>query len=445
MLSSLRSLQRGSKLANLHISEINGEKFVLGLFWQSITPGKDNKKEARKLGEELSKDLLIIRNGENLQAGYCSREDGCKEGYLSLAAAITKGASEIGIKGSWLGVFKLPDGSYAFIATNEGMFLPEGDFGGTFEEVKDKLLKAYSYGLQWTNIIVPDELRSTLGSGQGEFKSLDEFLPKKNGKIKIHKWWKLEPIKPSFPVGKLLGVLCLAGVVGAGYFFYSQLEEKKAAEEAARKLEIARKMFAHQQVNVEHLAHPWAMQISSNDFLNRCLNSIENKYISPGLWKLERITCMPSTIEYAWDRNKSNINKLMLQLPAAVIDASGDKATLNIPLVMDGEKNDDAAGDQIVARSNFLSFFQARGLSVKLTEQPPPPVLPPVAGAAPESVPVRDWKTYDFQFQSSFSPLKFVDVLAYPVTRINKIELKLAGSKDAKALWTVDGVMYTKQ
>lgn len=443
MLLSPRLQRKESKLANIHITEINGEKFVLGLFWQSITPGKDNRKQARKLGEELSKDLLIIRNGENLQAGYCSRADGCKDGYLSLAAAITKGASEIGINGSWLGVFKLPDGTYAFIATNEGMFLPEGDFGGTFEEVKDRLLKAYSYGLQWTHIIAPDEFRSSLGIGLCEFKSIDEFLPKKNGKIKIHKWWALESTKPGFPAAKLLGALCLSGLVGGGYFVYTKYEEKKEAEEYANKLKITQEIFSR-KINVEHLPHPWATQISSKDFLNHCLNNIENKYIAPGLWKLERITCVPGSIEYAWDRGKSNINKLMLYLPTATIDASGDKANINIPLVMDGNKHDEVISDLVVARSNFLSFFQARGLSVKLTEQPVPPVPPPVAGEPVTPAPVRDWRTYDFQFQIPFNPSKFIDVLEYPVTRINKIELKLSG-KESKPQWIVDGVMYTKQ
>lgn len=430
-------------MAKLHITEINGEKFVLGLFWQSITPGKDNKKEARKIGDELNQDLLIIRDGENLQAGYGSTKDGAKSGHYSLAAAITKGASEIGITGSWIGVFKLPDGTYAFIATNEGMFLPDGDFGGAADEVRDKLLKAFSFGLDWTHIIVPEEFISTVG--KGEFKPLDDFLPKRKGKIKIHKWWALESVKPTVPVGKILSVIVFAGIAAYGYYAYTQYEEKKAAEEQARRLEIARQMFAQQQVSGEHLAHPWATQIYSSDFINHCISNVQNKYITPGYWKLERVTCTPSNIEYAWDRNKSNINKLLVLMPSAVVDASGDKATMTLPIVMEGQKTDEETTSSLIAKSNFLSYFQARALSVKLTEQAPPPMPPPVPGSAPEAQPIRDWKTYEFQIQSDFSPSKFKEVFTYPVTRLTKVELKLGNGKDTKTKWTVDGMIYTKQ
>jgi len=426
---------------SLHITKIHGNNYVLGLLWQSVTPGKDNKKEARKIGETLNKDLLIIRSGENLQAGYCSRSDGVKEGTFSLAAAISKGATEIGITGTWLGVFKLPDDSYAFIATNEGMFLPDGDFGGNADEVRDKLTKAFSLGLQWTHIILPPEFIPIVGAGIT--KPLEEFLPTVKGKTKTHKWWALEPVKPSLPIAKMASVLLLASVSVGGFYFYNQYEMKKEAEEQARKIEIARKMFANQQLQSnEHLAHPWATQITSVEFVDQCLSAIRNDYISPAGWTLNRVSCNPNSIEYSWDRNSSTINHLLAAIPTAVVDQSADKANLISPLTMTGTNKDEQTVSALAARSNFLSYFQAKGLSVKITEEAPPP--PPAAGSN-EPVPVRDWKTFNFEIQSPYSPNNFKDVLSYSVTRVTRVDLSLTSGKDAKQQWTISGLLYSTQ
>ena len=438
-------------MSKIHITEIAGKKFVLGLFWQSITPGKDNRKESKRMGLELNKDLYVIRDGDNLQAGFGSMDEGYTLEQFSLAAAITKGAEQISINGSWLGVFKLPDNTYAFIALNEGKFLPEGDFGGTYEEVKDKLMKALSYGLVYTNIIVPEDLKSYIGSG--EYRPIDDFLPKKNGKLQIHKWWNLKAVNPSFPVTKLFLVLAAAGILGAGYYYYNVHIEKQKILEQQRVFALARQAASRSTATItpkqEYVIHPWISQVKSSDFINQCLHSIDGKYINPGQWQLVTATCKQNSLDLAWDRKLSNINRLLQVFPKAIIDVSGDKATFSIPYQIEGEKSDEKTLDPLVSRANFLSFFQARHMSVRFNEDippPPPPVkasLPGQAEAAPP--PIRDFRTYSFEVQSLISPSGLSEVFAYPVTRINLIEFNLSSDKSSSVKWRILGNVYSTQ
>lgn len=431
-------------MAQIHVTSIHGEQFALGLFWQQIPPGRDSKKEARALGETLYKDLFVIRDGENLQAGFAAQKDGAKDGLYSLAAAISKGALEQGVTGSILAIFELPDSSYAFIATNEGMFLPEGDFGGSFDEVKDKLAKVYSLGIQWNHIILPPEFQNF---APGQHRLLDDFLPKKNGKVKVHKWWALEPIKKTFPVKKFVSLIAISALLGIGYSYYNKIKLQQEEAEKARKLEIARQMFSQQQLQAtEHLAHPWASQMQASEFVDQCLSQIRDEYISPGLWQLSSFTCNQGSVQFTWDRGSSNINALMKKVTDAVVDDAGDKATLTINVPMSGTNTDDVTASAIVAKANFYSYFQAKGLSTKLVEEIPPPPPPNPDGTPSTPTAIRDWRTFNFQIQSTISPTKFKDLFDYPVIRLNKMVMTLGKDKTgAKLDWKLEGALYSGQ
>lgn len=423
----------------IHITQIDKHKFVCGLFWQSLSRPRELVKEAQELARKIDFDLMVLRTDQtSAQAGFAQAREGVKPGLYSLAAVVSKTLSTAGAYydgaqqrvHNWLGAFKLPDGMWAYFAVRDGSFLPNGDFAGTKEQVLERLQG--DYGLGGWNAVIGDAELEDYGFHNFNAKRIQDLLPHtSNGQIRVQKWWALRPVRrkmPLLPIAAAAAVVVLAAA--GGFVYWKKVQQAKEQAERQRAFEEVRRKIAG-NANVGALAHPWASKPSSVAFAKACAEQFG--YLTAGGWLLEEYSCKDANATYTWSRHNSTMAFLREQVPQAVFDLSGNKATYAKRLELP-KGNDDTLSDISSTMEPIVAQLQLMNVTPRITE------LRQAAPAAPRAngKPAATWKTYSLVFDTAgISPEELATVLDRPGVRIDKIAYR-------NGAWSIEGVMYAK-
>lgn len=414
----------------LYITQIGKHRFICGLFWQSLSRPRELMNEAKQLAKKIDADLMVLRmDHSTAQAGFAQSREGAKRKMFSLAAAVSKtlaieGAYYDGVQQpahNWLGAFKLPDGRWAYFAVRDANFLPNGDFAGTKADVLDRLHS--DYGLGGWNVVIGDEELAELGLHNFNAKRIENMLPqKKDGTIRIHRWWGLRQVntkrswRPALAVGALAAALAVAG------FAYWKYDQRKRDELQRQQAAAARNGHGPQGI-----PHPWATKPPPMALAQACVD--RQGQMTPGGWLLDEYVCTADQVAYSWARANSTIRFLLAQEPDAVIDLSGGKATRVVRLApIPG--TDEVLLDQRQLIEAVVSPLQLIGISLRMSRLPPP------AAAGNKQAMRPTWQTFSFSVNAGrVAPTTLATILEQPGMRIDKLTYR--GGE-----WSVEGVMY---
>lgn len=404
--------------------------FVAGLFWQPL-PGtlRDRKKETERLAKELDFDLAIWRTTGSLQVGFAKASKTIKPGLLSAAAAVSKTIEvEQGAR-NFLCATEVPDGKWLYVAQRDGVILPDGDFLGTEDEVRSRMLSDISLD-EWTTIFAPDHW----GMPSAEERSFSNFLPKKGADTTFMRWWGLQPVK-SNPVKTFAPIAILAAVVLAWFYGYHVWQERKAAQVA---LQIANEQSANANRPVK-LEHPWKTQVRAGVFMSECMAAFGKvKTLWPGNWTPRDAACGGGTFTVVWLRQETGwIEHLRAVEPKAVLSTDGAMASLMVPLTLSGGE------DEKVPLENERTLAihatgQKFGFKVGMSAPPPTPVLP---GDKPNQA-VKDWKELSWKIDGvTLPPTVVLKTMDGPGFRVNRIR---AIFKGGVMTWDMEGTQYVQ-
>lgn len=423
-----------------HVTRIGKHRFVCGLFWQSLSRPRELKKEAASLAKKLDFDLMILqRDQTTAQAGFAHSRDGVRKMTYSLAAAVCKGLAAEGVHydgrkqpvHDWLGAFKLPDGMWVYFAVRDGNFLPNGDFAGTKEQVLEHLYG--DYGLGGWNAVVGDAELENYGFHNFNAKRIEDLIPhRKNGQLRIQKWWGMRPADARFEHLPAIASACMAGVVViAGAYFWQQYQMKKDAEEQERALEAARQRMLS---NTPAPVYPWDGQPAPLAAARACLEKFT--LMSPGGWQLDEYVCSGNGALYTWSRNESTVEFLLDQVPGAAVDLAGQKASYSVPLKLAPRKAESLL-DQKALMTPLLSRLQLLNLAPRFAPvQTPPSESGPHQGG--QDAPQPNWQAYSFAVNASaLPPTEIAALLNKPGIRLDKIAYR-------GGAWSLEGVIYAK-
>ncbi|WP_323117804.1 type 4b pilus protein PilO2 [Burkholderia alba] len=422
------------RTSGAQVVQIGRQRFVCGLFWQSLSRRNELRAEAVELARKLKFDLMVLRIDRSVAAaGYANTRDGFAPGHLSLGAMVSRA---IGLEGAfyngrrqpapnWLGAFALPDGRWAYFAVRDHAFMPNGDWIGSREEALERLHTDYAWG-GWNVVIGEPELERQ-GFQNFQPKRLDDLLPRRGGRPRTERWWALRPIERRLSARTLLIAATLACVVGGGALAYWHHRAKVEAQEREAALERVRAELAARQASGARAAHPWAGLPDALAFAQACAARFGR--LAPGGWLLERYECVPDTARYAWARGESNVRYLLAAEPAAVVDTDGEHATLDTPLALPASGDTTIADDSSV-RTQLLSRLQLLGVVAKLD------VLPAELGSgAPLAF---AWHAYRLSASlGGLTPPDFMRAIAVPGLRVQRIAYQ-------NNQWTLEGVLYAK-
>ena len=429
---------------SIHITQFGKHKFICGLFWQSLSRPRELLKEAKELALKVDSDLMVLRKDHaTAQAGFAHSRDGLRRNMYSLGAVVSKtmameGATYDGRKQAvhnWLGAFKLNDGKWAYFAVRDANFLPNGDFAGSKEEVLDRLHG--DYGLGGWNVVIGDAELEKYGFHNFNTKKIEDLLPhKKNGQIRIHRWWSLTPVKSQITVPVIvLFLLLVAALAAAANYGWTQYQRKKQEQERDAAIAAARqKMFGG--AAAASLPHPWKTQVLPAQLLTECQR--EFGHLTAGGWSLSEYECNGSGAKLSWIRQESNIDYLLAEIPGASIDPDGNRASLAVPIKFSSGQDDKLLGYKQVVEP-LMSSLQLIGIVPRISKVIPPPPAPKTALGSSEPEPPRpDWDTYSFQFNAgSMPPYELIPQFNQAGIRINKLSYR-GGD------WTVEGNVYVK-
>lgn len=411
-----------------------GHTFVSGLFWLPL-PGtvRDYKKETLKFATEMQCDLAVWRTTNALQVGLGSTTKGLKPGQLSAAAVVSKTLEvEPGAKDfkGFLCATEVPGGSWLYVAQRDGIILPDGDFIGTEDEVRSRMLHDFSMD-GWDIVIAPEHW----GMRNARERKFEEFIPKKAGKNDYKKWWGLTPVKRN-AVKALAPVVVLAVALAVAFVGYQKWQERRAAEELAR-IALEQQNAAKQQP----IEHPWKKQPKANQFQVACTTAFTKvKTLWPGNWLPRDATCNGSVFTVVWLRQPTGwIDHLLAIEPKAVLSLDGSMASLSVPLTL--KSGDDEKLPAENARILQLHGASQRyGFKVAISAAAQAPVLP---GDKQAAQPLREWKEMTWKVDSTaLPPPVLVRALDGPGFRIAKIVATLKGGV---ITWDMEGTQYVQQ
>ncbi|MFC0402783.1 type 4b pilus protein PilO2 [Paraburkholderia rhizosphaerae] len=427
-----------------HIVQIERQRFVCGLFWQSLSRRHELRKEGVELAKKLNFELMVLRIDRGVAAaGFANTREGAQAGVPSLGVIVSKtialeGAFYDGRQQSapnWLGAFKLPDGRWAYFAVRDGSFLPNGDWVGSSDEVFERLNS--DYGLGGWNVVIGDSEIEGMGFHNFYPRRIEELLGKRRaGRMHVPNWARLRPVARRLSwraIGLAAGVLACAALAVSGVLVHRR---HTLEAERARLLDAARERLAHTAATrSDDDARPWAVMPAPSQLARVCLDHFTK--LAPGGWELERFVCQPRSIDYLWSRNGSTAALLLAREPLAQLDNTGERASLSQPLHM-------TAGDDepLLMRASVISRLLTRFqlLEIPLSLAPLPENQPPggLAQLGQRSPPPRSWHAWRLQLNlGAMPPGMLKRYLDEPGVRLDKLTYQ-AGT------WSAQGVVYAK-
>lgn len=408
--------------------------FVGGLHWQALTGApSEAKKEARRLAKQLSYDLAVSRTTGARQIGLASSDDGYKPGMLSAAAVVSKTLEVESGERDFLCATELPDGRFLYVAQADGVITPEGDFIGSAEAVRLRMLEDLSIGKTWNMVVAP----VMWGVPDSSERSFLDFLPRKGGKPDFkHSWWALSPVRQN--VGTLARtaapMFAIACVIAGGVVGVKHWQQQKAAEEAAR--------LAAMQANEPppEVPRPWKDRPMAGVAAKACDKGFAAiPTLWPGNWKLDAFTCSAAggTVVVTWKRGEHAWIKHLLEvMPQASISPDGQSASLSLPL-------DIAAGeaetliDEKTRALHIQSAAQQMGINVTLAAPPAPPPMP---GAQPGEALPTPWREIAWAIKgSALPPDQVIAVLEGPGFRLGSMTARF---HNGIMNWDLEGSQY---
>lgn len=436
--------------SSIHVTTINGNQFVSGLYWQPLTRPRAYMKEAREIGKQRSMEIVAIRKSDTLiQGGFVSKADGAHKGMYSLAAAL---AGQLG--DTWLGAFKLPDGQYALVGILRGGVIPGADMIGDLETISAALRSVYAYkhGINDNDIYAPEEM-----DFGGKAIDIEKVLTS----VSMRKEYLLKPL--SFTASRkqltAFGVVALALVVGVGgYMRYQAVEtqRKHDAEVMAAKIKVAEMEAINTKMREEQAAksivHPWTLVPFVADFAEHCGAAAYQQPLSTVGWKLFSTQCDGKQFSSTFKRSDSSTVDDFVQYAmsagyknAPVFQDGGDTASISIDITAQLAGDDELLPAQEMV-NYFVSHFQKLGIKPAITEtkiEKPalPAQLPGQDTLMPIAPPEPDWKQYGFSFETNQTPEVVLAGLRATGIRLTDISNTVTNSL---LTWSIKGQIYAK-
>jgi hypothetical protein len=423
-----------------HIIQFGKNRFVCGLFWQSLSRPRELVKEAAELARKIDCDLVVLRREySTAQAGFIQGAGAARQQLYSLAAAVSAKLARDGANydgenqpvHNWLAAFRLPDERWAYFAVRDANFLPNGDFSGSKDEVFERLHG--DYGLGGWNLVIGDAELEHYGFHNFSEKRIEDLLGHSDeAPVKVQKAWLLRPAQARLApkTVAIAGAACLAAALALA-FGWKLYQAHKAGARAAEEAEVLRQVELHRGA-VAALPRPWIGTPAPLSLAQACVDRFF--HLTAGGWSLLDYSCSPNQVRYAWARQDSTVGFLLAQVPEAQIDASGNSATYLVGLQLPAR-----ADEMLLTSRQLLPAIQSRlqlmNLGLRLAA--PAPLQAPAPGGADGTI-QPGWNTYSYSIGSiGISPLEVASILSAPGIRLDKLSYH-AG------LWSMEGMIYAK-
>lgn len=436
-------------MADVYLFAVEGKTFALGLFWQPLsaaTPAERHK-EVGSLARELSFDLAVTRNSTTHCVGFAKTSQSVRAGVFSAAAIVSKTLEIEQRARDFIFVSPLPDGKWAYVAQKDGMILSDGDTVFASEDAaRAHMLGHMSLG-DWQVMIAP----SIWGISNTTERNFIELIPrKKNGKIRVHKWWRLMPVDRRRAVitahaWKIVLLASTAAVAISGGVYYKKWKtERDAGLAAEADAAAAKQATAVVQNGADDQAgrpeNPWKSQPLAGDMAKSCIAALAGQRLFPGNWDLSMIECAGGQLRISWKPRAGGwIKHLKEIVPSAEIAEDGSSASVvtALPELQTGYDEDAPMREERLI--HMYSTAQLYGVTFGINDANPVTTLalPGQEVQAPRAL----WREIKWTVDGAVFPGVVLAALDGPGFRMNSMRAKWV---DGKFVWTMEGTQYVQ-
>lgn len=395
---------------------IGKRDWAVGLTWRSYDT-RPRRAEIRADAASLKTEWIVERiTTDAIQVGYAEGEpetSGQKPDRLySLAAAVAACHPQ-----PWLGIFRLADGLWWYVAVRRGhAILPDGDVVGGEAEMETARAKHEGFS-DWNFV-------------KGDIGDLSSLLADQGRTLALCRVQSFEA--PSFPKPAIAGLGLAAVAVGGIFWWHHNEAVERARREAA--LAAARARLAEEAVAVS----PLIAMPKSSSILAACEAVFAHLPMALDGWALNGVGCGADGVHEVWQRLPGATAALR---PAGELINNGNVVEGTQPLPTLPPGGDDAAGFD-ASNTALYALLQRVGVEAAIS----PPALPAVLPGAPRPTPGQVFAREDVSFSLPFAPFLF-DWDSVKGFRLTSIQLgPLGGGADGGAMpdWTVTGVIYER-
>lgn len=436
----------------VQVVDINNRTFVSDLFWQPLSNSRNYMAEARTLGKKHEWDIVAVRRGTRVQAGFAPKKSAALKGMYSLAASL---AAQLG--DSWLGAFALKDGRYVVTAVYERMICIGFDTICDAEGAKRLLANAVTlHQFDDDAIYAPPELEFSSHS-----RDIYQLLTSKS----VRKEHRLRQLTFGLTRRELViaaSAVIILGAGIAGYLWYAEKQAEEAARIAAqRRLEEQRRLAelnakARKKLQVKELVHPWASTAGALDYAATCVAAEDQFPLSIAGWPLREISCEGRTATATYARTEGlTVDQFIAEahqlygvepLINGEDQNSGSVSVKLEPPVAGDEKL--KVPDDIIP--HFHSYFEGTVIPVTVSEVPVKVEKgPDLPGQPSTAAPVPTWRQYSFNYTDGLPPTYHFGRMKSALASLEGVRVdKIVETVDAAAgsvTWKVEGDIYAQK
>ncbi|ECO4313205.1 type 4b pilus protein PilO2 [Salmonella enterica] len=440
----------------IKVISVNGNNFAVGLDWKSLNNARKHMKEAKEYGKKNGLDVVAIKKGEFIQAGFAPKQAKSIKGMYSLALSLVSI-----ISGSWIGVFPIQERDEE---TEKYILIASGDNGAVIpwtDVIVDKSeLKQLVDGLK-NDLHDPDRNQQVNVIGDISFSWVTKEVHLHDVLVSssLKKDYKLKPLTFGLTKAQLLYTASFVSFLMLVAFAINYYLEQQAIEaERIRLEEIAKQEEINKQAKykmmLESLKHPWIDKPSVSDFIISCDNAISSVPLSINGWLPVLVDCETVLAE---NSNKvAGMHLVMVYNRGGESTSNSDEFAKKVRVLFKTEPmfnlkdstvssfsipvNSKSNGDDPLISINeriitLSTILQKNGIGFNYV-----PVERKVDDKNSD-LPAPDWSEIKFNYDSNIAPRLIFKNLPLDGVRLNRISYKINNS-EGTVNYTVEGTVY---
>lgn len=396
----------------------NGVAYAASLFWQPLLNVDNPLAEVKEASENILEgaDLYAIRKGKSSQFGLAASSQGFTRGLPSAAVALV---SSLGTVTSFLGVFKVDTGWW-YICFRNDVILSDGDTLFVEEkDAKDQFISMLAVP-DWDALFAPEEW----GIDDTRHDELAGLLEKGLQS-------KLEKVNASNDTVML--AVIVVGFAIIAWFAYSTIQSMFFTAPEAPIIAPVEQIEAPVYVPPE--PKPWEKLENPIDVMRNCYQATQKvvQVIVPG-WKIEGITCEPSTgLVTSWKREygrlvwvEQALNVSGVEFSSRVLAKDGNTVMVTVPIGEISTLNSPPEYSESDLINIINDLNQSTGLGIRFLTK---------SWVSPRG---NTYNIMEYDIQSNNDPMTWIELLMH----FSGLSVKTVTYDHNSGTWTYKGEIY---
>lgn len=398
--------------------ENNGVTYAASLFWQPLQNRDDPYTEVIEASENVLEgaDLFCLKPGKSPQFGLCVSYQGYKKNMPVATVAV---ATSLADRSSFLAVFKV-NGGWWYVCARNDIILSDGDMLFLNEaDAKEQFMSMLAVP-DWGRKIAPADWQVEDTEDLAVETLLERATQAKLQKVHALRGAKLFAVIAAVAV---IGIWLVSTLINS--IFLAPPKKPIIAPVPVKQID---------KTPPPPEPKPWESIDNPQEVMSKCFKATEAvvQIVTPG-WKIEGITCTPTSLVTSWRREIGRIawidkalNNSGVTFSSRSIAPDGNSVIVSVPISGIKTLNSPPEKNGVELVNTMNDLFQAIQMPIAMATE---------TWTSPQK---NIYKSVKFNFTSNHDPLQWEDLLMkFSGLKINTIKYDINSHN-----WYYEGAIY---